>query len=106
MILLGEDLMVLKEDGTGLLIWNTKTGGMYSAPKSIHGIVQCANAAELQNQIAFHKDFIATTVLHPATYLNKIVVGSNTGDLQLWNTRTWYAIVLWISNGWADPIAN
>jgi U3 small nucleolar RNA-associated protein 21 len=27
MILLGEDLMVLKEDGSGLLIWNTKTGG-------------------------------------------------------------------------------
>jgi U3 small nucleolar RNA-associated protein 21 len=29
-------------------------------------------------------------MLHPATYLNKIVVGSNSGDLQLWNTRTWY----------------
>jgi U3 small nucleolar RNA-associated protein 21 len=28
MILLGEEIMVLKEDGTGLLIWNTKTGGM------------------------------------------------------------------------------
>jgi hypothetical protein len=27
MILLGDDLLVLKEDGTGLLIWNTKTGG-------------------------------------------------------------------------------
>lgn len=28
MILLGEDIMVLKEDGSGLLIWNIKTGGM------------------------------------------------------------------------------
>jgi len=30
MILLGEDIMVLKEDGSGLLIWNIKTGGMPS----------------------------------------------------------------------------
>jgi U3 small nucleolar RNA-associated protein 21 len=30
MILLGEDIMVLKEDGSGLLIWNIKTGGMSS----------------------------------------------------------------------------
>lgn len=28
MILLGDDLMALKEDGTGVIIWNTKTGGM------------------------------------------------------------------------------
>jgi U3 small nucleolar RNA-associated protein 21 len=28
MILLGDDIIVLKEDGSGLLIWNTKTGGM------------------------------------------------------------------------------
>ena len=27
MILLGDDLMALKEDGTGLFIWNTKSGG-------------------------------------------------------------------------------
>ena len=40
MILLGEDLMVLKEDGTGLLIWNTKTGGMYSVPTPIDGLVK------------------------------------------------------------------
>jgi hypothetical protein len=33
MILLGEDIMVLKEDGSGLLIWNIKTGGMPSSPR-------------------------------------------------------------------------
>jgi hypothetical protein len=51
-----------------------------------------ADLVELQNQIQFQKGFIGTTMLHPATYLNKIVVGSNSGDLQLWNTRTWYAM--------------
>lgn len=29
MILLGDELLALKEDGTGLLIWDTKTGGMF-----------------------------------------------------------------------------
>lgn len=27
MIMLGDDLLALKEDGTGMLIWNTKSGG-------------------------------------------------------------------------------
>jgi U3 small nucleolar RNA-associated protein 21 len=51
---------------------------------------ETADGVELQNQIQFQKGFIGTTMLHPATYLNKIVVGSTNGDLQLWNTRTWY----------------
>ena len=78
--------MVLKEDGSGLLIWNIKTGGMPSCKIRWEE----ADLVELQNQIQFQKGFIGTTMLHPATYLNKIVVGSNSGDLQLWNTRTWY----------------
>jgi U3 small nucleolar RNA-associated protein 21 len=47
-------------------------------------------STELVNQISFQKDFIATTILHPATYLNKVVIGGANGELQLWNTRTWY----------------
>ena len=35
MILLGDDIMVLKEDGSGLLIWNTKTGGMSTLSKLV-----------------------------------------------------------------------
>lgn len=45
---------------------------------------------EFVNQITLHQDFTATTLLHPATYLNKIIVGSSQGSMQLWNTRTWY----------------
>jgi len=45
---------------------------------------------ELENEIQFHSSFVATTLVHPATYLNKILVGSKDGELQLWNTRTWY----------------
>jgi U3 small nucleolar RNA-associated protein 21 len=42
----------------------------------------------LSSTIAFDPDFTATCVLHPATYLNKILVGSSQGSLQLWNIRT------------------
>ena len=40
------------------------------------------------NQIQFEPGFIATHLLHPATYLNKVLVGGSDGSLQLWNIRT------------------
>ncbi|RSH91126.1 hypothetical protein EHS25_010302 [Saitozyma podzolica] len=63
-LLLGDQILAIKEDGSGLLIW------------------------ELQNEIAFHPSFKATAILHPSTYLNKVIVGGQNGELQLWNTRT------------------
>ena len=38
--------------------------------------------------IQFDIGFTAVMVLHPATYLNKVLVASREGDLQLWNIRT------------------
>lgn len=38
--------------------------------------------------IQFDIGFTAAVVLHPATYLNKVLVASSEGDLQLWNIRT------------------
>ena len=43
---------------------------------------------ELQPSIEFSPDFTATYLLHPATYLNKVLVASNEGSMQLWNIRT------------------
>ena len=34
--------------------------------------------------------FEITTCVHPSTYLNKILLGSKQGTLQLWNIRTKY----------------
>ena len=54
-----------------------------SAPQSLtFGLL------ELESEIKFHSSFTATTMLHPATYLNKVIVGSAEGSLQLWNVRT------------------
>jgi hypothetical protein len=47
------------------------------------------NAYEaLHSQIQFEPGFTAVNLLHPATYLNKVLVGGNDGSLQLWNIRT------------------
>jgi U3 small nucleolar RNA-associated protein 21 len=48
----------------------------------------------VQNEITFHTSFTATTLLHPATYLNKVLIGSQQGQMQLWNIRTWLATAL------------
>ena len=42
------------------------------------------------NQIQFEPGFTATHLLHPATYLNKVLIGGSDGSLQLWNIRTRY----------------
>ncbi|KDR73654.1 hypothetical protein GALMADRAFT_100477 [Galerina marginata CBS 339.88] len=65
----GSQLLALTENGDRMLIWNTSDGEMESA-------------------ISFDPNFSATSILHPATYLNKVVVASSQGAVQLWNTRT------------------
>ncbi|KAG8930201.1 hypothetical protein FRC02_004503, partial [Tulasnella sp. 418] len=42
----------------------------------------------LRFSIQFDNGFTATHVLHPATYLNKVLVGSAEGNLELWNIQT------------------
>ncbi|KAL7423168.1 rRNA-processing protein utp21 [Cryptotrichosporon argae] len=68
-LLFGDQVIALKADGTGLLVWDKESG-------------------DLTNEITFHASFTATDMVHPATYLNKILVGSREGELQLWNIRT------------------
>jgi U3 small nucleolar RNA-associated protein 21 len=43
---------------------------------------------ELDNTLGFNENFSPSVFLHPATYLNKIIVGSQSGILQLWNIKT------------------
>ncbi|KAJ9115237.1 hypothetical protein QFC20_001104 [Naganishia adeliensis] len=68
-LIFGEQLLALRQDGRGLLVWKIST-------------------LELESEIEFHSSFTATTMMHPATYLNKVIVGSAEGAIQLWNVRT------------------
>ena len=42
----------------------------------------------LSANLQFDVGFTATSILHPATYLNKVLIASQEGDMQLWNIRT------------------
>lgn len=46
-------------------------------------------AADLYTDINFEPDsFEVTAIMHPATYVNKILIGSRQGQLQLWNLQS------------------
>lgn len=68
-ILFGNTLCGLSEDGRRLLVWDVLE-------------------KELTTTVEFEGDFTATHVVHPSTYLNKIVVTSKEGGLQIVNVQT------------------
>lgn len=80
-------MLALRQDGRGLLVWKIATLGKSILAISVT-IILTVDPAELESEIKFHSSFSATTMLHPATYLNKVIVGSAEGSLQLWNVRT------------------
>ncbi|KAF9265570.1 Utp21-domain-containing protein [Marasmius fiardii PR-910] len=65
----GSRLLALSEGGDRLICWDTSDGAF-------------------QSIIQFDNGFTATVILHPATYVNKILVSSSEGDLQLWNIQS------------------
>ncbi|CAG8563436.1 14007_t:CDS:10 [Funneliformis caledonium] len=45
-------------------------------------------SGELCGEIQFDENFTLSTIVHPSTYLNKILLGSKQGIMQIWNIRT------------------
>jgi U3 small nucleolar RNA-associated protein 21 len=45
-----------------------------------------------QSSIQFEPGFNAVSLLHPSTYLNKVLVASSQGSMQLWNIRTQFVL--------------
>lgn len=66
-LLFGDQLIGLTEQG--IIIWSIET-------------------LEVEGEISFAPGFLGTQILHPSTYVNKVVVGAANGDLALYNTRT------------------
>lgn len=58
---------------------NTRSGAVFNFP------------ADLDSTIEFDMGFTATSILHPATYLNKVLVASGQGNMQLWNIRSQFS---------------
>ncbi|XP_061704761.1 WD repeat-containing protein 36 isoform X1 [Cydia pomonella] len=49
-------------------------------------------------ELKFEAEFTVSTICHPPTYLNKILLGSRQGPLQLWNLRT--SKLIYTFKGW------
>lgn len=67
-LVLGGYMVALCDDNT-LKVWDTTTNDLYT-------------------EIEFGNEFTATAMLHPSTYLNKILVSSTQGTMQIWNIRS------------------
>ena len=50
--------------------------------------VWVASTSEISGEVTFDDDFTPTCIVHPHTYLNKVVIGSREGFVEVWNTRT------------------
>lgn len=78
-------------DGAAGLLASVLVFGDYIVSLSADGhraFVWSLSTTELLQTLEFPPSFVAAAVEHPATYLNKIVVASTSGDIQLWNVRT------------------
>ncbi|KAL7072309.1 hypothetical protein ACQ4LE_008436 [Meloidogyne hapla] len=63
------DILVVVDKGNTINVYNTEDG---------HLVVQLESSAS----------FDITSILHPNTYLNKILVGSSDGRMRIWNLRS------------------
>lgn len=53
-------------------------------------------------EIELDQDFIVTSIIHPETYLNKVVLGSEDGRLQLWNINSGKCVYTF--KGWKSGV--
>eukprot|EP00039_Didymoeca_costata_P007263 m.97884 g.97884 ORF g.97884 m.97884 type:complete len:916 (+) comp13615_c2_seq1:242-2989(+) len=80
----GEHLIVLCEDNI-VRIYNISDGDLFNTLDDFD-----------------HRNFTVTTLVHPSTYLNKVLLGSKEGGLQLWNLRK--RALLYEFKGWNSTV--
>jgi U3 small nucleolar RNA-associated protein 21 len=83
LLLFGYHLLSLSEDNI-IKIWDIKNKIQFS-------------------ELEFPKNFSITVMMHPDTYLNKIILGSQQGILQLWNVKT-KKLIYTFDHSWKSPI--
>ena len=97
-MIFGDHLLSLSHDSV-LNVWDYREGSACAVPNaafglngryllSERGITWSIVMTALYSSIELGASYHATAMLHPETYLNKVVVANATGGLQLWNIRT------------------
>ena len=75
---------------TRLLHLSTMMLAITSFPPQLH--VFHIPQEELIGSLNLGEGGDVTAMLHPATWLNKIVLGRESGNVQIWNVRTGYSL--------------
>ncbi|XP_015915378.1 WD repeat-containing protein 36 [Parasteatoda tepidariorum] len=78
----GPHLIAIYEDNT-LILWNIKS-------------------EENSLEIPFGSNTQISAIIHPSTYLNKILIGCRDGRLEIWNLRT--TKLIYTFEGWGSPV--
>lgn len=90
LLCLGDVLVSLCDEGR-LKAWDLKRRRMARPAQTKNGEWDSDGEDEETGAMcdaALEGDFLPTALAHPPTYLNKVVIGSEGGALQLWNVRT------------------
>ncbi|KDN39399.1 WD40 repeat-like protein [Tilletiaria anomala UBC 951] len=91
MIVFGDTICALSADGSALFVWNLLTTQLLRRVNLSASSIPLPSASKSRSDDPFvinNADRTATAILHPATYLNKVLLGFSDGSLQLWNIRT------------------
>ncbi|CAN9504623.1 unnamed protein product [Ophioblennius macclurei] len=78
------DQLVSADSGGDVIVWDVQEGDIY---------------------LRLHFDpmtFNVSAMMHPSTYLNKVLLGSSQGALQLWNIKT--SKLLYTFSGWSAGV--
>lgn len=70
-------------------------------PNSKIAVTFCATGIYLQMEFDV-KMFYITAAVHPSTYLNKVLLGSRQGELQLWNVM--HSKLIYTFKGWGQAV--
>lgn len=90
--LFGTTLVALSVSGARMYVWDIPpfVHPASKAPSSDQPAPSASQVITPYATLEFPPGFTATKVVHPASYLNKVVVGSKEGELAVWNVRTGY----------------
>jgi U3 small nucleolar RNA-associated protein 21 len=77
---------------------------LFSLDEARHLCVWDMNTMEFLSELNFPAGFTPSFMMHPSTYLNKILIGSEEGTLELWNIRSMKCIYSF--KGWGSAVTS
>lgn len=92
------DHLVSADSGGDVIVWDVQGGGEDVEPLCVTVCSICSHpssiscASDIYLRLEFNPaSFDVSAMMHPSTYLNKVLFGSSQGALQLWNIKTRFA---------------